>query len=209
MWSLVLDLNIFFGIITVVAFIAALAFGIYQLVQAKNSDKKLEEAKENLRDLEEGLLLSDFKLRKATEFYEQGHYKNALELFKKYSLESDDLSEFKEAIRKIFWKETRKIYSKYMGKGWSTEILVMTIVAKSEETDSTYPDFMNDLLNVYTQKSGVSLASWRVPVLLNQSRFDEVSDYLSDFRAQRSSKKANESFREFLDYYCKRQLIET
>ncbi len=209
-------LNIFFGSVTVIAFISAIVFGIYQYKQAKNSEckqkeanAKLEEASANIKELEEGLLLSDYKLRKGIEYYEEGHFKNSLEVFKKYSNESEDLSEFKEVIREIFWKETRKIYSKYMGKGWSTEMLIMTILSKTDKTDSQYPLFLNDLLNTYEGKSESSLNFWYVPVLLNQGNYEQALEYIVDYKALSISKKANASFRDFLTNYCNRHLAET
>ncbi|MBE4431529.1 hypothetical protein HJ019_23120 [Vibrio parahaemolyticus] len=206
-----MDLNLFFGIVTVLAFGVA----IHQYRQAHKSDKKLEEAnsklektQESLKEIENEFLLSDFKLKKAMEFYDDGHYKNSLELFRKYSNESEDLSELKEVIRKIFWAETRKIYSKYMGKGWTPEMLVMTIISRKESTESKYPDFLVSLLDVYTAKTDQKLALWRVPILLNQDLYSEVIDFLPDFKAQYVSKKANESFRSFVEFYCNRQLSE-
>ena len=197
-----MDLNIFFGIVTVLAFGVA----IYQYFQAKKSDEKLDEATLNIKELENGLLLSDYKLKKAVEYYENGHFKNSLEVFRKYSKESEDLSEFREVIRKIFWNETRKIYSKYMGTAWETEILIIAVISKIDTVDTTYPQFTNDLLGIYTEMSENKLSSWAIPILLNQGDFERVEDYLPEYRVQSSSKKANEAFREFLSLYCKRKI---
>ncbi len=204
-----MDINIFFGVVTVIAFLSAIAFGIYQNRQAKSSDKKLEQAKDSIKELEEGLLLSDYKLRKAVEYYEEGHHKNSLEVFRKYSNESEDMSEFKAAIGKIFWNETRKIYSKYMGKGWSTEMLIMTILSKNKNTDTQYPEFLNDLLAIYTEKSESPLHFWHIPLLLNQNKYSEALNFIDDYKALATSKKTNEAFRCFLRNYCHRQLEET
>lgn len=203
-----MDISIFFGLVTVVAFISAIAFGIYQYKQAKDSDKNLEQARENIKELEEGLLLSDYKLRKAVEFYEEGHYKNSLEVFKKYISESEDVAEFRSAIKKIFWKETRKIYSKNMGSGWSPNIVIMTILTK-EDNDSAYPDFINELLDIYEEHSGKKHSAFLIPVLLNQNKYAEVIDNVKTYRALPSNNKANEEFRKFIVTYCERQLEET
>ena len=199
-----MDLNLFFGLVTLLAF----AVAIYQYFQAKKSDQKLDEANESIKELEDGFLLSDYKLKKAIEFYEAGQFKNALEVFKKYSKESEDLSEFRETIRKIFWKETRKIYSKYMGHSWGTEILIMTIISKMDSINSTYPKFINDLLDIYTKMSEDKLKYWRIPILLNQEAFEEVQDYIPEYKAQNNSRNANKAFQDFLSFYCKKKLAE-
>ncbi|HDZ9337729.1 TPA: hypothetical protein RUZ37_002853 [Vibrio cholerae] len=216
-------LNMFFGLVTVIAFISAIAFGFYQYKQAKSSEAKqqeadtkleeanakLEKASASIKELEEGLLLSDFKLRKGIEYYNNGHFKNSLEVFKKYSHESEDLSEFREVIRKIFWQETRKIYAKYMGHGWSTEILIMVILSKTDKADSEYPSFLNDLLGIYEEKSESKLNFWHIPILLNQGNYEKALEYIPDYKALKTSKKTNASFRQFLTDYCNRQLEET
>lgn len=201
-----MDISIISGIVTIAAFISAIAFGAYQYIQAKNSDKKLEEAKTNIKELEEGLLLSNYKLKKAVEFYKDGHYKNALEVFKKYSAESEDTSEFVEVIRKIFWEETRKIYSQYMGNGWEPLILISTIITKKDDVEASYPSILIELMDIYKDKTNTSLAFWRVPVLLNQREYKEALKYIPKFRAKSSSTEADQSFNEFLTHYCERQL---
>ncbi|MEE2732641.1 MAG: hypothetical protein VYA55_17605 [Pseudomonadota bacterium] len=203
-----MDMNFIFGMITVVAFVSAILFGAYQYKQAKDNDAKLEQAKASLKELEEGLLLSDYKLRKAIEYYECGHYKNALEVFRKYSNESEDMSEFKEVIRSIFWSETKKIYAKYMGKEWSTEILIMTILSKSQNTDTKYPSFMNDLFDIYELKSESKLSFWYIPILLNQGEYQKALNYIDSYKALAINKMTNDSFRDFLRNYCNRQITE-
>lgn len=195
-------MDIFFGLISVVAFISAIAFGVYQYKQAKISDKKLEEANTNIKKLEDGLLLSDYKLKKAVEFYESGHYQNSLEVFKKYAHESDDLSEFKKAIKEIFWKETRKIYSRSVGNNISTNALIIIAITKIDETDSLYPDLLNKLIDLYTEKSGENMSAFYIPIFINQKKLDETCEQAQKYTATKS-KKANESFREFLISYCR------
>jgi tetratricopeptide (TPR) repeat protein len=202
-----LDINIFFGIVTVVSFLSAIAFGIYQYKQAQDSNKKLEEASSNIKDLEEGLLLSDYKLRKAVDYYNEGHYKNSLEVFQKYSKESEDLSEFKETIKKIFWKETRKIYSKYLGDVIFINAIIIIAVTKADDIDTQYPEFLTSLFDLYSSKSGDEMSGLYITVFINQGKYDKALEKIEHFRSI-NSKKANASFREFLSNYCHSQQRE-
>lgn len=197
-------MNLFFGLVTVIAFISAIIFGIYQYKQAKDGAKKLEEAQLNIKELEEGLLLSDFKLKKAVQYYEDGHYKNSLEVFQKYSRESEDISEFKEIVKAIFWKETRKIYSQYLGKTAFTTAVMIVAISKADEVDSEYPEFLNKLLDLYVEKSGDDMSAFYIPIFLNQGRHNEAAEQAPKYRATKS-KKANDSFKDFLVFYCRAQ----
>jgi hypothetical protein len=48
------------------------------------------------------------------------------------------------------------------------------------------------------------MSAFYIPVFLNQKKYDEVCEEATRFRATKS-KKANASFREFLQAYCHHQ----
>lgn len=191
-------LEIILGAVTFIA----LGLAIYQTIQAKKSDDKLQETKDHIQELEDGMLLSNFKLKKAVEYYEDGHFKNSLEAFKKYANETEDSSEFFEAIKSIFWKETRKIYSKYMNKGWTPSILVLAIITRRSDIDLQYPDFILNLCELYLESTGKNISMFLVPIHLNREEYESVSYVLPNFKAQYDSKLANRSFRDFVTNYC-------
>lgn len=197
---MLLDSDLISGLVAVVS----LAFAAYQTYQAKKSDKKLEATQVLLSELEKNLVTSDLKLIKAIEFYEKGQFSDSLKAFRGYIKESDDVTELLAAVNKIFWKESRKIYSKFIGVGFSPAMLTTVIIAKHDEVTEKYPDFFVQLLEAASAKSENKLGYYRVPVFLNLGRYAEVVASLPELKAQSKSKKANEAFREFVKLYCER-----
>lgn len=196
-------LELIFGTATLLS----LGFAIYQSVKANKAEKDLEASQATLRDIEEGLVTPDLKLRKALEFYEAGHYKKSLSAFQAYARDSEDLTELKEAIRKIFREESRKIYSHVAGRQkWTPAMLVTTILSLDDETTAIYPDFVIEIMDIYARKSGSSLGYWRVPVYLNRQEYQAASQCVDELHVQKHSKKANEAFREFIRIYCRRMV---
>jgi len=197
---MLLDSDLISGLVAIVS----LAFAAYQTYQAKQSDKKLEATQVSLSELEKNLVTSDLKLIKAIEFYENGQFTDSLKAFRGYIKESDDVTELLAAVNKIFWKESKKIYGKFIGARFSPAMLTMTIIAKHDEVVEKYPDFLVQLLEAASTKSDNKLGYYKVPVFLNLGRYAEVVASLPELRAQARSKKANEAFREFVKLYCER-----
>ena len=185
-----MDLNIILAVVAVVAFVIA----IYQTVQAKGSDKKLEEAQNSLKVLEDGMVLSDFKLKKAIEYYEKGKYNNSLEAFRKYSKESEDNVELEKALRNIFITETRKIYSNRLGLEVSPAVLVVVIITSGSQSDSKYPDYLNKLIQIYQDASKESFLTYHVPLLLNQENYSEVLNIVTESKAMNPTKSFSRNF---------------
>jgi tetratricopeptide (TPR) repeat protein len=201
----VLDSDLISGLVTVVS----LGFATYQTYQAKQSDKKVEANQTALSELEKNLVTSDLKLVKAIEFYENGQFTDSLKAFKGYIKDSDDASELLSAVNKIFWKESRKIYGKFMPakpSGLTVSILVTTVIAKHDDDSVTekYPDFLVQLLEAASIKSSNNLSNYKVPVYLNRGEYEKAIENLGDLKAQVRSKKANEAFREFIKLFCER-----
>lgn len=193
-----MDLNLLFGITTVIA----LVFAIYQTLQAISSGKKLKE-------LEEGMVLSSFKLKKAVEYYNNGHYKNSLEAFKKYSNESEDYTELKNAIENIFWIESKKLYSKYIGEYRSIAVLVLVIMTKKIESDTKYPDYINNILDIYKDTKGKPLSIYHIPVLLNQEKYSEAIELLPKAKTNNSNTTFDHDFKYFIKEQCIKRITET
>jgi hypothetical protein len=85
----------------------------------------------------------------------------------------------------------------------------MVILSKKDKSDSEYPSFLNDLLDIYDDKSESKLIFWHIPILLNQGNYKKALEYIPEYIALATSKKTNASFRQFLTDYCNRQLEET
>jgi hypothetical protein len=173
--------EIILGLISVFALVLA----VYQTVQVKGSDKKLEEAKESIKELEEGMVLSEFKLKKAVQYYEEGEYNNSLEAFKKYSVESEDYVQLEKAITKIFLSESRKIYADFVGKDIPRVVLIMIVIARGTEGVSKY---LNKLVEIYINSSGDSYIHIHLPLLLNQEKYPKVLEIVTESDASEPTK---------------------
>jgi hypothetical protein len=191
-----------FGVVSGVVTLAAICLAIYQTRQAKRSDEKLEETRNCLAQLEKNLATSDLKLIKAVEYYNNGHFDDSLKAFRGYIKDSDDISEINSAINEIFWKESKKIYGKYLGNGTTTAMLVVTMISKRHDIEGSYPEFLIQLLELASTKEGNSLAYYKVPVFLNLKNYESALKHLDGLTGKASSKKSNQSFREYVKYFC-------
>lgn len=194
-----------FGVITGIVTLAAICLAIYQTKQAKLSDRKLEETQVALAQLEKNLVTSDLKLTKAIEYYNAGHFTDSLKAFRGYIKDTDDVTEMNTAIKGIFWKESKKIYGKYLGSGTSPAMLCVTIIGKRDDVNEKYPDFLATLLELASTKEGNSLGYFKVPLYLNLKDHSSAIKYLDDLSGNSSSKKSNEAFREYIKRFCEHQ----
>lgn len=205
-----MDFNAMFGFITGIVTLAAIALAIYQTYQAKMSDKKLEETKSALNQLEKNIATSDLKLIKAVEYYNNGHFDDSLKAFRGYIKDSDDITELNSAINRIFWKESRKIYEKYIGlSGTSPSILTVIIIQKQNEVEEKYPEFLVKLLEAASTKEGNHLGYFKVPIFLNLKQYQSVIENISGISGASISKKSSEAFREHIKLHCEYELAKT
>jgi len=205
-----MDFNAMFGFITGIVTLAAIVLAIYQTYQAKMSDKKLEETRSALTQLEKNIATSDLKLIKAVEYYNNGHFDDSLKAFRGYIKDSDDITELNSAINRIFWKESRKIYEKYIGlSGTSPSMLTVIIIQKQNEVEEKYPEFLVKLLEAASTKEGNSLGYFKVPVFLNLKKYQSVIENISGISGASISKKSSEAFREYIKLHCEYELAKT
>jgi hypothetical protein len=197
--------EIILGLISVFALVLA----VYQTVQVKGSDKKLEEAKESIKELEEGMVLSEFKLKKAVQYYEEGEYNNSLEAFKKYSVESEDYVQLEKAITKIFLSESRKIYADFVGKDIPRVVLIMIVIARGTEGVSKYPEYLNKLVEIYINSSGDSYIHIHLPLLLNQEKYPKVLEIVPESDASEPTKSLGKNIAAFIRNHCINKINST
>jgi len=186
-----MDLNILFGIATLIA----LAIAVYEWNQNRLNTKKLSE-------LEDGLILTSFKLKKAMEFYNKGEFKSSMEAFRAFSKESEDSSEMFEALRKIFWSETKKIFTQVTVSGWSPTMLITAIIVGKVSDEAEYDPFVLSLISLYEDSFGKKAHSFKSVVLLTNREYEhpDLEEAIAGLKVC-NSKKTNASYRQFVNDY--------
>jgi hypothetical protein len=191
-----------------VAFVSLLFAG-YQTYQAKENKETLDETKRKLSVLEDGIATSDLKLRKAKEYYSVGKFNECLNAATGYIHDSEDSNEVDKLIRTIFWQESKKIYSEYMGKRCSIQLLAVIALMKDNDKESEtekYPDFIIKLIETSAKKYNKSYGYYMSIIYINKGMKEELikSGHLDDIIFVCQLESASESFRDALKKCCEK-----
>jgi len=114
------------------------------------------------------------------------------------------------AIKKIFWSETRKVFGRFVGRGWHPEMVAFLIMKRNGPENTEYPSFLLKLLELYENSAGEAAASFKAVVLLANGNYEDVMEDDAFLKLRpTNSKKANSEFRKCVEAYCRYQLANT
>ena len=96
---------------SITAILVSIIFGVISVYFAIKEGKRARRAEQKIVELEQAISSYEYLKNKAFNLYDNGNYKESLDVFKKYLLNNKDDKEWNEIISKIFRKETEKIFS--------------------------------------------------------------------------------------------------